>query len=336
MARKLIAVLKTCLNEGSSDSEVAETLLKHLPQTQQPELQRVVTWADAWDDQESWQEAESWSRPAKRHRHDLGDYQLQSYTKEQSNKQGKGRGSSREARNNQQVRPRSWAQSVAEEPQPKRGRNTEDVGNSDVHTKTYTHRFASHINPQEWAGNVKLCKLADLEKALSLGDPLPGNLVVSPDPKVVKEAQILWSAQERSEPLTIGISAKEPGEKHQTPVSIWWKPGKQTDSRPVRSFLNLTHISSEKGPTVAAPIKTTIPNKKGPERVTLRSLVPDFYRKFACGTHHTDDPATVISSWAKHVACPVPSLTGGRWEKVSHRHGQFLIAHIRTSKRLLT
>ena len=77
LARKLIAVLKTCLNEGSSDSEVAETLLRHLPQTQQP----VVTWADAWDDQESWQEAESWSRPAKRHRHDLGDYQLQSYPK---------------------------------------------------------------------------------------------------------------------------------------------------------------------------------------------------------------------------------------------------------------
>ena len=162
--------------------------------------------------QESWQEAESWSRLAKRHRHDLGDYQPQFFSKEPSNKKGKGRGLS-EARNTQQVRPRSWAQSVAEEPQPKRGRNTEDVGNSDVHTKSYTHRFASHTNPH------KLCKLADLEKALSVGDPLPGNLVISPDAKVVKEAQTLWSAHERSEPLTIGISEKEPGEKHQTPVS---------------------------------------------------------------------------------------------------------------------
>ena len=45
--------MKHVLNEGSSDSEVAETLLKHLPQTQQPEPQRVVTWAGAWDDQES-------------------------------------------------------------------------------------------------------------------------------------------------------------------------------------------------------------------------------------------------------------------------------------------
>lgn len=158
--------------------------------------------------------------------------------------------------------------------------------------------------------------------------------MISPDPKVVKEAKILWSAHERSEPLTIGISAKESGEKHQTPVSIWWKPGKQTDSRPVRSLLNLTHISSEKGPTVAAPIKISIPNKKGPELVTLRLLVPDFYRKFVCGTHHADDPGTVISSWAKHVACPVASLTGGRWEKVSHRHGNFLIAHVRTSKKI--
>ena len=333
LARKLIAVLKTCLNEGSSDSEVAETLLKHLPQTNKPEPQRIVTWADAWDDQEPWQEAESWSRPAKRHRHDSGDYQQQFHSKEPNNKKGKGHGLS-ETRSNEQIRPRSWAQSVAEEPHPKRGRNTEEAGERDAHAQTYTHRFASHINPQEWAGNVKLCKLADLEKALSLGDPLPGNLVISPDPKVVKEAHILWSAHERSEPLTIGISTKEPGEKHQTPVSIWWKPGKQMDSRPVRSFLNLTHISSEKGPTVAAPIKITIPNKKGPELVTLRLLVPDFYRQFACGTHHTDDPGTVISSWAKHVACPVASLTGGRWEKVSHRHGKFLIAHIRTSKKI--
>ena len=333
LARKLIAVLKTCLKEGSSDSEVAETFLKHLPQTQQPEPQRIVSWADAWDDQEPRQEAESWSRPAKRHRHDSGDYLHQFYPKEPNSKKGKGHGLS-ETRSNQQVRPRSWAQSVAEEPHPKRGRNTEEAGERDALTKTYTHRFASHINPHEWAGNVKLCKLADLEKALSLGDPLPGNLVISPDPKVVKEAKILWSAHEGSEPLTIGISAKESGEKHQTPVSIWWKPGKQTDSRPVRSFLNLTHISAEKGPTVAAPIKISIPNKKGPELVTLRLLVPDFYRQFVCGTHHADDPGTVISSWAKHVACPVASLTGGRWEKVSHRHGNFLIAHVRTSKKI--
>lgn len=86
LARKLIAVLKTCLNEGSSDSEVAETLLKHLPQTQQPEPQRIVSWADAWDDQEPWQEAESWSRPAKRHRHDSGDYLHQFYPKEPNSK----------------------------------------------------------------------------------------------------------------------------------------------------------------------------------------------------------------------------------------------------------
>ena len=39
-----------------------------------------------------------------------------------------------------------------------------------------------------------------------------------------------------------------------------------------------------KDPLLLLRSKSTIPNKKGPELVTLRLLVPDFYRQFVCGT----------------------------------------------------
>ena len=117
-------------------------------------------------------------------------------------------------------------------------------------------------------------------------------------------------------------------------MSIWWKPGKNKGVRPTMQRVQVHQILERSGPVPKTATKVTIPKKQGPVMVTLRLLRPEFYRRLFVPEAEKESPTTIISRWARLAQCSVSTLTGGRWERVIHKHGSFLIAHLRVSKDL--
>ena len=68
-------------------------------------------------------------------------------------------------------------------------------------------------------------------------------------------------------------------------------------------------------------------SKLGLQNLGQKMCLPQpFCRQRTCSYH--DNLSCIIPAWAKTVACPVTSLTGGTWELVTHKYGTFLIRHI--------
>lgn len=153
------------------------------------------------------------------------------------------------------------------------------------------------------------------------------------DPVVIAEVQTLWEAHGCKEPMSIAIPSQ--GSQADGPImSIWWKPGKNKGVRPTMQRVQVHQIQERSGPVPKTATKVTIPKKQGPVMVTLRLLTPEFYRRLFVPEAEKKSPTTIISRWARLAQCSVSTLTGGRWERVIHKHGSFLIAHLRVSKDL--
>ena len=43
---------------------------------------------------------------------------------------------------------------------------------------------------------------------------------------------------------------------------------------------------------------------------------------------------TVLAEDAQRIPCKVAELTGVKWERVNHKHGSFLVSHVRMSREL--
>jgi hypothetical protein len=93
----------------------------------------------------------------------------------------------------------------------------------------------------------------------------------------------------------------------------------------------LYQVGNTKGPEPQEAKQVTFPDKIGPKLVTLRLIVPDFYRKAFLANDQKDTPTTAIGSWAKQLNIPASSLTGGNWQELNLKHGKMMIAHIRTT-----
>ena len=86
------------------------------------------------------------------------------------------------------------------------------------------------------------------------------------------------------------------------------------------------------GPVPKQGKKITIPHKAAPEVATLRIMCPLFYRKIVRSSDVEDSPATVLAEVAQRTPCKVTEVTGGKWERLNHTHGSFLVAHVRVDK----
>ena len=47
-----------------------------------------------------------------------------------------------------------------------------------------------------------------------------------------------------------------------------------------------------------------------------------------------DTPATVLAEAAQRTPCKVAEVTGGKWERLNHKHGSFLVVHVQVDKEL--
>ena len=134
---------------------------------------------------------------------------------------------------------------------------------------------ASYVDSAQWV-DAKLTSFNQIQKAFSEGTALPGNLIVTKNEQLVDEVRMLFDAHDCKTPFTVAVAS---GNSASPAVSVWWTSGPQRLHRPSSTKLELHQFGSSQGTTVRPPKVVSLPGKSGPPLVTLRILVPDFYRK---------------------------------------------------------
>lgn len=104
--------------------------------------------------------------------------------------------------------------------------------------------------------------------------------------------------------------------------------------KPQAEQLKLTQLGKNPRPVLLEAKKVTIPDSKGPALLTTRILVPSSYRSFVNGASKEDTPVSIVMEIAKQIRIPTHLLTGGSWDRVHHKHADFLIGHFRMTEKL--
>lgn len=194
-----------------------------------------------------------------------------------------------------------------------------------------TPRFAAQVNPCEWSEKPEVTTLPRIQKALTEGLVFPGNLIVTRDEEVAKEASNIFNAfgcqNQKLTVAVVGGQAKGPS------ICVWWSPSKSLNLPAQRIPARLFQIGSSNGPVLKpAAVVTNFPKPLGDKLVTIRFLSPAFYRKHIPGICQDDTPKSVIAAWAQMTGLQASTFTGGRWEIAKHGHGSILIGHVKMTK----
>ena len=192
-------------------------------------------------------------------------------------------------------------------------------------------RFATGFCKSEWIGDPVLTTLPQIEKALSEGQEVPGNLVITRDPDVSSQLISLWNAYDLNKKWKLTVATVCPTQGFGPCISIQWASGKAAQHSTQRLQVKTTQVGTLEGPKLSSPVVTQIPKLQGEKMQTVRLLAPAFYRRFMPGAPTEDTPVSVISAWASFIGCQTAHLTGGNWQAVQHAHGRILIGHVRVS-----
>ena len=221
----------------------------------------------------------------------------------------------------------TWADKVRHGP-----RQTSDSskGKGKTPGKAQGTKCAFAIKAEEWTEVPVLTSLPAIEKALTAGDSLPGNLVVTQNEQDVLQAKSIWNAFACDLSLTVAVAQTKAGQGPS--LCVWWSSNKKQPPQRVQVVTH--HIGSKHGPIPKTAIVTKIPKTAVEKHVTLRLLAPQCYRKHIPGVHGTDNPKTIISALASMTGCQASQLTGGQWHVAQHPHGDILLCHIKASQAL--
>ena len=184
---------------------------------------------------------------------------------------------------------------------------------------------ASRVLASEWDTKPELTDVAEISKSLNQGEPLPGNLIIARDRAIIEEIEAIFSAFDVSAPLSIAVV--NPALPNLPTVAVWWGQKKAFDP-PQRVKLQMFQASDFPGPMPKPPASVKL-RHTDVKLVTLRMLAPSFYRQLIPGAPMEDTPASVIAQLAQVAQCRTAMLTGGRWEKVSHKRGAIIIGHVK-------
>jgi hypothetical protein len=296
LARSLIQILKNCLNKGSNDGDVVNTVLHHVQQWQSEPDETDFNREMTKKPRVSYYEAQT-NRQVFTSRHST-------YREDWDGHQGN--------TGQQMSYLESW-------PKP-----------SETHVKAYRKsmpKCASKLDVTQWTEGTKLTTLTAVEKALVDGVDLPGNVIIARDEQVKTEISRLWQAHGCTKEMTLATASQDPTKGPL--LQVWWGPNTK-DVRPKMERLSILHLGEKKdGPTPISGKRVTLPAKEKPQMATVRIMAPQFYRCFVPGAPKQDDPTSIISELAQATQAPVHKFTGGYWQKVSHKHGTIYIAHLR-------
>ena len=104
--------------------------------------------------------------------------------------------------------------------------------------------FAAALNATEWNQVPQVTSLIAVRKALEQGDPLPGNIMVSQDPRLWYDLRDLFAAHGVHEEFTFACPASP--QSLAPALAVWWRSPKQSQ-RPSRIKLDIHQMSQSPG-----------------------------------------------------------------------------------------
>ena len=191
--------------------------------------------------------------------------------------------------------------------------------------------FAVALSAAEWDQAPQVTSLFVVRKALEQGDQLPGNIMVTQDPRQWYELRDLFAAHGVHEEFTFACPASP--QSLAPAIAVWWRSPKQSQ-RPNRIKLDILQMSASQvpnqGPLTILPIKRTSEN----EICTLRVSAPATFRACVPTQGSKDSPQVVVEEWARLLDVRTTPLTGGHWQSTQDQTGAVLVGYLRVPKEL--
>ena len=183
----------------------------------------------------------------------------------------------------------------------------------------------------EWTCPVALASLTAVNKALSSGGALRGNLVVVPTPEHLQELFDQWKALSCDEPLTVLVDC-HPSEWPAGASSVKASCKRGGKDLRTEAFLAAKLGDSSRAPWVKPAIQTNVAKHQPPSKTTLRIAAPAHYRQlYRAGW---DDAEAVLTELANWQDGPVSALLGGRWKWIQMRNTFQLVAHLKVGPKI--
>eukprot|EP00438_Fugacium_kawagutii_P032616 Skav233161 [mRNA] locus=scaffold1669:495717:501543:+ [translate_table: standard] len=190
-------------------------------------------------------------------------------------------------------------------------------------------RWVSGLRAADWDPGVvpKLVSVQKIREALKEGAPLTGNIVEIWNPEVAAELQTLWDSfayQEGMTALLFGQAKKDTAGTLHTRLSI-----SRGSFGPKLEETGLLKIGPGKGPWLPTSHKVDMKSTPKVQRETLRVSAPSVFRAPFIGNCREDSSQAVIRSLAALSDTSVSEFVGGRWSTQEAKHGTQLIVFLR-------
>ena len=176
----------------------------------------------------------------------------------------------------------------------------------------------------QWNEKPSPMSIGQVRKAVQEGKDLPGNVVCTDKPEMLAELRDLWQAHAMQTPCTVAVVVPESGQGVRT-VSVWWQPSRV----PALVRIKVHQLATKPGPIPKEPINAKISSIKSPSKCTVRILAPEQYRRIYSANGAQDKPEMVISELASKAGIQAALLTGGTWERLTHKQSSVLVGHLR-------
>eukprot|EP00438_Fugacium_kawagutii_P016850 Skav219682 [mRNA] locus=scaffold817:68613:71852:- [translate_table: standard] len=189
--------------------------------------------------------------------------------------------------------------------------------------------WISAVRTTDWGASPvpKLISFPRLKENLKLGQELEGNLIEVWDPAALDELHTLWTCFDKKDGLTallLGNAKKQSTAATSARLSVTrGSEGQKLEE------VSLLRIGSGNGPWLPQSTKVHIRDFPAVQRETLRIAAPSFYCAQFIGDRNRDSPTLVIQALAEITNLPVQEFLGGRWNEQEAKAGKQFVSFLR-------
>lgn len=196
-------------------------------------------------------------------------------------------------------------------------------------------KWVSGLRVADWDPGVspKLISVPKIREALKEGSPLTGNVVEIWNPEIVSELLTLWDCFDHKAGMTallFGQAKRDTLGALHTRLSI-----SRGNFGPKLEEAGLLKIGPGVGPWLPSSKKIDMKTTPKVQRETLRVAAPSVFRAPFIGSSSHDSPQGIIRSLATLTDLPVSEFVGGRWSTQEAKHGKQLIVFLRLKPQLI-
>lgn len=202
--------------------------------------------------------------------------------------------------------------------------------------QNWQRRQANHIfqlNDLEWTLPTKITSVQAMRQALQEGTKIPGNVVIATVAADVDHLKDLCTAVQAKESFTILATddGKEALQGTHARVAVKRRASRtfQLESVALHAVM---HSQNSPGPWIKPATKVKILKPEAPEKITVRVIIPNHYRKLFSDKVDHERPGEILANLAASLGIPSHHLGGGQWRGETLRNKDQLVGYLKVCK----